>query len=87
MQFKSIIAALALAVAVAATPIEPVAVNLVERTNPPPAGLNCPANQFSLSKCSTGSIPLNATNSAGLLTLIQLLLNILIPIQCSRMTL
>lgn len=87
MQFKSIIAALALAVAVAATPIEPVAVKLVERTNPPPATLSCPSNQFSLSKCSGGGVPLTSANSAGLISLIQLLINILVPVECSRMML
>lgn len=34
MQFKSIVAVLALAVAVIATPVEPAAVKLVERTTP-----------------------------------------------------
>lgn len=87
MQFKSIVAVLALAVAVVATPVEPVAVNVVARTDPPTVQ-NCPAKQVLLSKCSTIGIPLlSGSNSAGLLSLIQALIQIGATVSCVRKSL
>ena len=90
MQFKSIIAVLALAVAGAATPVEPVAVKLVARTTPtpipapPPSNVKCEANQVSLSKCFTknllgGTSPVSVTN---LISVIEVVLaNLLNTVQ------
>lgn len=84
MQFKSILAVLALAVAVVATPIEPVGVNLVTRTSPPPSKF-CPAGQTLLSKCTVSGVPLSVTSPASaLITLIQLALGLGLQVQCLR---
>lgn len=89
MQFKSIIAVLALSVAVAAIPVEPVAVELVRRTTPSPTptppstGQQCKVNQVLISNCIVNGIPLTSTNLASaLVALVQIPLSILIPITC-----
>lgn len=87
MQFKSIIAVLALALAATATPIEPVAVNLVARTDPPPATTttvqSCKNGQVFLSKCTALGKTLNpATNNGGLLALIDIALSLGLVVQC-----
>lgn len=90
MQFKSILAVLALAVAVVASPVEPVAVNLVARTTPvaPPAGPTntCPVGQTLISKCTVLGVPLTASSpiTGGLIALIQLALSLGLQVQCLR---
>lgn len=87
MQFKSIIAVLALAVAVAATPVDPVAVKLVPRTTPTPAPApvvqKCKAGQVFISKCSSNGVPIATLSS--LLSLVPV--QALIPITCLRKSL
>lgn len=82
MQFKSIITVLALAVAATATPIEPVAVNLVARTEPATVQ-SCKNGQVFVSNCSALGVPLNpATNNGGLLAVIQVALSLGLAVQC-----
>lgn len=89
MQFKSIIAVLALAVAVSATPVDPVAVKLVPRTPttpaPAPVVQQCKAGQVFISNCTANGVPIaTASNAGGLLNVLQglLLLPIAANIEC-----
>lgn len=84
MQFKSIIAVLALTVAAVATPVEPVAVNLVARTEPP-SSKYCPAGQTLVSKCSILGVPINTTSqNTALVALIQAAISLGLTVQCVR---
>lgn len=90
MQFKSIIAVLALAFAVAANPVDPVAVKLVPRTTPTPAPApvvqTCKAGQVFISQCkSIAGIPVNVgTGPRGLISVLSDLvsLGLGLAIQC-----
>ena len=82
MQFKSILAVLALAVVVIATPIEPAAVNLnpatlVKRTTPQEV---CSTTNQVASVCTAGGKTL--TPSAALITIVLSILGILNDLQC-----
>ena len=97
MQFKSIIAVLALAVAVVATPVEPVAVKLVARTTPPPPPQTpkeiCTAKQKVVTTCTTANgTSVSAVQSLGIISgLINAVLGIIgivpVNLQCIRTSL
>ena len=81
MQIKSLIAVLALAVAVVATPVEPVAVKLVERTTPPTIQEICTAKQKVVTICYKDSSPVSASQLFGLISLLSGLLQN-VELQC-----
>lgn len=81
MQIKSLIAVLALAVAVVATPVEPAAVKLVERTTPPTVQEICTAKQKVVVTCFKNGSPVSASQVFGLISILSGILQT-IELQC-----
>lgn len=78
MQFKSILAVLALAVAVSATPVQP---TILERTNTPQQ--TCQNIGKFASKCSVNNVDKTATQSLNLLSILTLALSLILNPQCT----
>ncbi|MCJ1342400.1 hypothetical protein MMC31_000583 [Peltigera leucophlebia] len=83
MQFKSIVAVLALAVAVSSTPVEPVGVKLVERTTQTPQQA-CENVGKVASKCTLNGVLQTASTSASLISVISAIVGPLLGnLQCT----